>query len=234
MLIRILIKALLLLIGITISSTALAGNLNINGNLWSSIKFNGTLKNPNLLYIFQIHGRFRVKKPIFKQAIFRAGFGYAINKHFSLWLGYDYIPSIDPEDTAINREQRFWQQLKIEINQNRKVSFISRTRLEQRDNLQASGISLRLRQRFTLRFTHTINHEITPTIYDEIFFNLTHPAWASKDSIDQNRLFLGFSFPTSKHTSLEIGYINQIRVRDPNNIMDNILWVSLLVNHDLL
>ena len=212
---------------VSISQTSFANSTEQNFMVWTSYQKNGQFSNQKLKYLLQLDARFINKENAFEQGVARAGLGYALTNAFSLWMGYDFVPSMKDNRNKLNYEQRIWQQILWKMTAQDKFQLASRTRLEQRHNFQRSGIALRLRQRFLLKLTDAIHDAISPVIYDEIMFNLNHPSWVGNKAIDQNRLFLGADFSLSKDYVLRIGYLNQLKFRKPINIVNHSLYLSL-------
>jgi hypothetical protein len=108
--------------------------------------------------------------------------------------------------------------------------FTLRSRLEERTNTVASGANLRLRERFIFIFPNLSRFpQLMPVLYNEIFFNLRKTTWASLNTIQQNRLYLGFNFPIGEKATVDLGYLNQYFPADRGNaaLMNHILFLGL-------
>ncbi len=159
------------------------------------------------------------------QAIFVEGaLGYPLTLNTNIWIGYRW--------TGRNPYNDFFQENRLiqQITSQKKLilyHFGFRTRLEEVSRSNVGQISLRLRQRFAVEIQHSLFSQATlPFFYDEIFFQLNHPDYATKNFVSENRLFLGFNFYRSPNAWWEIGYMNQYQYKTPQqtqNQMNHIL-----------
>lgn len=111
-------------------------------------------------------------------------------------------------------------------------------------SLQAYGRS-RLEERFIERAIHTAwryrqllktsifipkHPKYAAVISDEAFFHLNDFNLQRNQGFDQNRLFLGLGYRTSKNSTIEIGYLNQMikRVNSPDYRGDYLSMALLL------
>lgn len=207
-----------LVYSITIQKPKYWGSLNVNGNLF---------KNQKALYYLNLQGRIDGQESQFEQSIFVGGVGYQWLPHLSLWLGYqrnsyNQIGRSEPQNAV-------WEQAIWKIINNNCINLTSRTRLEQREQVDQSQWVSRLRERITLKLPQKINKDLTPAIYDEIFINLNNPTWVNSRSINENRFFMGVDIPTSKKSYLEVGYLNQYRWLLTSNNINHILSISLYI-----
>jgi len=193
---------------------------------WNNVKFEGRIKDP-WLYLLESDVRIGNGKSFLDRGTIRSALGYELKEHLTLWLGYDFKPIYEDDDGDFNLEQRIWQQVKWDLINKEHFIFTSRTRFEQRTRMDSSGVALRLRQRFIVELIDLFDSKITPIIYEELFFNLNHPEWINDDTLNQQRAFFGFQFPLQKHVNLRLGYINQYLIREPHNIMNHVIYVSL-------
>ena len=184
-----------------------------------------------LRWWLDVQARFSNEADGLGQTLVRPGIGYAINDHTSLWLGYAWIrtsPSSGPDFD----EHRIWQQL-IWSKPLNKVSFLSRTRLEQRFRDDGSGTGWRLRQFMKAAYPLPGNPNVSLVGYDELFFGLNDTDWGARSGFDRNRLFLGVGWRLGKSGhNVEIGYLNQYTdAASGNDLMEHILSLNLFMNY---
>lgn len=216
------------ILAIFISHNCLAKNAEQSGKLWASIETNGEINKSQIEYMSELHGRFGYDAPNFNEGIFRIGLGYPTSQTISVWFGYDFIPMKDLITKEFSIENRIWQQILWEVPLEGFWQFTYRARLEERIDAEASGTAIRLRQKLIVKMNHLEigTDSFIPIIYDEIFFNLNHPDWIADKTVDENRLFVGFGYQIDTRHILEVGYINQLALRNPDNIMNHILSLS--------
>lgn len=201
---------------------------------WPIIRVFGKIKQSKWRYFLKSHLYVGNKSEWFNRVIFRGGMGYAPNSRIILWLGTDVIPSLNAKTKRFLTEQRVWQEAMFLATNTPRFQFLLTSKLEQRFLHGTPGVALRWRQRFTLRFLHLLSENISPVIYDELFFNLNHPVWVSKSVIDKNRVLLGIKISAWKNASLTIGYVNEFRPRKPENMVTHIILMSLNIKHNIL
>lgn len=152
--------------------------------------------------------------------------GYKLTPLVSFWSGFTWI---SPNDGSA-QIYRPWQQIIWELfDKNPLLVFQTRTRLEELKQEGQPEWLWRVRERWRVAFPAMLAHEITPVVYDEIFFNLNQPVWIRTDVVDQNRFFVGVDLPPIKNTFLEIGYINQYIWITPVNHIAHIISASLMI-----
>ena len=184
-----------------------------------------------LRWWLDVQARFSNEAGGFNQGIVRPGIGYAINDRTTLWLGYAWIrtsPSSGPDFD----EHRIWQQL-IWSRPFNAVSFLSRTRLEQRFRDDGSDTGWRLRQFLKVAYALPGNPNVSLVGYDELFFGLNDTDWGARSGFDRNRLFLGVGWRLgNSYHSIEIGYLNQyIDSASGNDLMEHILSLNVFLNY---
>ena len=174
-----------------------------------------------------MQARFGFDSPIFNTGIVPLGLGRQLSQTVSFWLGYDFVPKKDVTTKKSLVEQEVWQQLLWKIPTQSPTLLTSRSRLGERRSTAGSGVSFRLRQKFTIKMNgSTRGGSDVPHISNEIFFNLNHPEWVSSKAVQQNRLFFGFDVQIGKDRVLEIGYLNQLEFREGVNRMNHIISFS--------
>jgi len=184
-----------------------------------------------LRWWLDVQARFSNESDGFGQSLVRPGIGYAINGQTSLWLGYAWIRT-SPSSGSDFDEHRIWQQL-IWSKPLSRVSFLSRTRLEQRFRDDGSDTGWRLRQFFKASYALSGNPNVSLVGYDELFFGLNDTDWGARSGFDRNRLFLGVGWRlgNSGH-SMEIGYLNQFTdAASGKDLMEHILSLNVFLNY---
>lgn len=158
---------------------------------------------------------------------FVGALGYQWLPHLSVWLGYQF--NTTNQITNAPGGYRFFEQLFWQIYKCEHYRLSLRSRLEERKRLGRSEWVIELRERVTLSLPHTIHPKITPVIYDEVFFTFKSSDWLNNQGlIQQNRFFIGLRFPITKHIEFEPGYLNRIRWRTTQSILENIIAINLL------
>lgn len=184
-----------------------------NSKLWTSIVVGGPLaEDQTFQYYVESQARFIINRSDkFDTFASGGGIGYRYSPGLVLWLGNSWTTTNDLIEGP-GHEYRNWQQMSWNAINNKSFDFSIRTRLEQRKDLDESPWAMRLRQKATLSVPLKKYKGYFFVTYDEVFFNLNHPSWVSDQTISQNRAFIGIAIPTSKRTSLEVGYLNQYLV----------------------
>lgn len=189
---------------------------------WSGIDISGDLKDP-WIYDLNTQARYNFTEQRYQTTRSEAGLGYKITPDVSLWIGYNWLV----ENIAKTQQHRIWEQVLWDIVKNDTIEFNSRTRLEQRKDINEAQWSTRFRQRLQLTFPKKICNTLTPIVFDEIFLNFNNPAWVNSHFVDQNRAFIGLGIPLAKKLEIQIGYINQYEFRDIENRMNHIVYTNL-------
>jgi len=173
--------------------------------LWQSVIAEGYI-NQDLRWYAEIQGRWKDDINHFDQALFRPAINYALSDKSTLWLGYSYVDTKTANGHTY--EDRWWQQFQY-VSKHNDVTWLSRTRLEQRNLDYGDSTSNRVRQQ--LRASWPINgaDNFSYLVWDEFFWNMNDTRWAGDSGFNQNRLFTGIMWKYSNKSRLEIGYLNQ-------------------------
>lgn len=197
--------------------------------LWSSAIITGPLSvsDPNFRFYLEPRLRFMGDKYVFEEASIYAGLGYQINP-MSLYLGDAIVTQLNP-DGKYQHENRVFEQLDLAVINTVYYKLLNKTRLEERKNSADIQWAVRLREKLTLRVPFKNQNKYSLVIADEIFLNLNHPKWVSSSFFAENRGFIGIGNQLSQSTTLDIGYMNQLKIQNPNQV-NNILNISLTTN----
>lgn len=149
-------------------------------------------------------------------------FGDKVLPNLSFWFGYT---SVAPG--VVRKENDLWQQILWVMADNKCINFTSRTRVEERRTTSQPEWADTLRQKFIILLPNAINKNIMPLISEEIFINLNHPVWVNRQTINQNRAFIGFRVPLDKHVNFDIGYMNQYVLTNTVNQINHIIFLTL-------
>ncbi|HHL3492540.1 TPA: DUF2490 domain-containing protein [Legionella pneumophila] len=163
------------------------------------------------------------------QQVLRPGLGYELWPNTTIWLGYDRIYTTQPfADPPVN-ENRIWQQL-LWSKEYTRFRLTARSRLEERFIQRAIHTAWRYRQLFKTSIFIPKHPKYAAVITDEVFFHLNDFNLQPNQGFDQNRLFLGLGYRTSKNSTIEIGYLNQMikRVNSPDYRGDYLSMALLL------
>lgn len=135
----------------------------------------------------------------------RAALGIDVLPHWSLWAGYGYTPTYDPE----RDEHRAFQQLLYE-NILGPFPVSVRTRTEERFLQHAPIPAYRLRSQVRATYPLPPLPSLSLVLADEIFVHLNTVRTGPVSGFDQNRLFAGVSQQLMPHVRLELDYLNQV------------------------
>lgn len=179
-------------------------------------------------YYVQTQVNFVDDKYKFQNVSFFVGAGYLFNPTVTVWLlgGNNYSKRSNGHIRHITtlRQQMDWRLMNTPD-----LLFTNTSRLEERKDSTEVGWAVRIRERLTMRipFKNWAGHSLI--VFDEVFFDLNHPAWINSNTfLEENRAFIGIGSVLSKHVNLDVGYVNQYEMRDKNT-MANILYVVLNV-----
>jgi hypothetical protein len=193
---------------------------------WNSSTMVGSLAHSEKMkYYLETQLRFIDDRYIFNQAFLLTGLGYQFTPAVSLFAGPGLVVTKNSEGQQFT-EYRLFQQLNWLLTENKNpTSLISRTRLEQKERTNESGILWQLRQRLWLRIPIPYTNQYYYSMFDEVFFNFNNPGWASSRFFEQNRAFIGFAKQLTKNTLLDIGYLNQQQFGPPHQV-SNVMIIS--------
>lgn len=179
-------------------------------------------------YYFEPQLRLIEDAYVFNQSLLLGGLGYEINQNVSLFAGTGWILTKTSEG-MLNNERRLWQQVSWSVIKKDNLNVMSRTRLEERKRISTRHTALRFRERLWVRIPFKEQGKYFWSCFDEIFFNLNHPAWVSSYVVEQNRAFMGIAVKLSQSTMVDVGYLNQY-LRAFRSQQDNVLLLSVSIN----
>jgi len=211
-----------------------APSLREDFQTWTNITANGSfgLLDPRLTkYRFWLEGqgRFGNDSTTLSQGILRPGLGYSLTDTASVWLGYAFIPTMEPFTQTDFNENRIWQQL-LWTPQTPFGPITSRTRFEQRFT-RAPDVSYRFRQMVRYAYPLDFAPGFMLVGWDEIFLNLNSTGTFTA-GFDQNRVFVGVGYNIDEHVRTELGYMNQYIYRDTTeDFMTHALSANLFLNY---
>lgn len=212
----------LIILFIFISIPAFA--LQQQTRLWAGIDLSGDFFNvENWLYDINSQARYTFTDSQYQTTQSEASLGYKTSDKLSLWLGYSWLI----ENANSTQQHRLWQQIIWNILDNDQFNLMSRSRLEERKDVYEPEWSIRLRQRLQLSFPKLLFHTLTPIIYNELFVNINNPPWVNNQLINQNRVFVGIDIPIWKKVDVQVGYLNQYQIREPENRDNHIIYANL-------
>lgn len=201
-----------------------------HNGFWPMINVQNYLSNDHRwAYLLNSQARFLNETHPLKTVLIQDSIGYSINQNLRIWMGYYY--SGHNFQAKYFTENRLFQELYWKIVSNQKTKVAYRTRLEENQfNIYRQNQVL-LRQLLAKEFLTNYKGMLNPLIYDEMFFRVNKPSYASHDLISQNRLFLGFNLNTTDHSFWRIGYLNQYATSTPvsRTAMNHIFVISYTV-----
>ena len=198
-----------------------------DGRFWFSLSGQGSLPIENWHWNVDLQPRMRDEGQHIDQLHIIPAIFYQIDQKSSIWLGYNRI-NIHPAGKNTYAENIYWQQFNHQFAPIADLTFLSRTRLEERDSDLGSQTGYRLRE--MLRVSYPLNAIVSLVAFDELMINLNQTAWGPERGIDQNRAFLGVSCVASPLTTVEIGYMNQAINTRHIDRENHILLTSLRFN----
>ncbi|OIZ99731.1 hypothetical protein BEV13_05135 [Rickettsiella grylli] len=183
-------------------------------------------ENSPWLYSISSELRFINNDHPWQTLFFEGGVGRQILFNKNIWLGYRWSGH-DPSHQFYS-ENRFFQQFIWPINPKDRISFISRSRLEEIIRENQHPMTFRLRKRISAEIKYDFRRKINPYFYDELFFRLNKTKYTSDSVLSENRLFLGVRIYLAKKKSVKIGYINQYQSETPfsKNQLNHILALT--------
>jgi hypothetical protein len=186
-----------------------------DSRLWQTVIAEGNVAK-NLRWYAELQARWKDDFKNFDQAFFRPALNYAVTDKASLWLGYVYADTKTVKGHTY--EDRWWQQFQYTSKYN-DLTWLSRSRLEQRHLDTGDKTSYRFRQQVRASWPINGKSDLSYLVWDEVFWNTNDSQWAGDSGFNQNRLFAGLMWKYTPSSRLEIGYLNQF-VKSSNSAPD--------------
>ncbi len=173
---------------------------------------------------YEVQPRFGENVSKVNQLLLRTALGYRITKNLSIWQGYAWTPSFEPE---FESENRMYQQL-VYAKEFPAVDLMSRTRLEQRWIQHVSGTAVRFRTLLRGRFPLSDFRIWGIVTQNEIFFNLNSPTNGPGGGFDQNRFFFGLNKRVNEYLSVDGGYQLQAINTNESSVFNTLNHIILM------
>ncbi len=163
----------------------------------------------NKKWVYMQHGQLRMinlPHPV-RTIIVENNVGYTLDPTKHIWFGHYFADNnIKYKE---NIENRLLQQFSWKLHDDQYRRVLSRTRLEEFAFTNRKQNLIELRQLWAHEYIRLLYGHVNPLVYEEVFFHLNNPKYASEHFLSQNRLFLGANIYLSKHSYWRIGYMNQ-------------------------
>lgn len=195
---------------------------------WTVASIFGSFANSKYRYYIEPQLRLIDDRYVFNQSLFLVGLGYQLTPDIMVFTGPGWITTKDPQGVTYH-DFRIWQQMTWTVYHTDLLSLNSRTRLEETTRSNAPQMALQFRQRLWVRIPIKYWNGHTLSMFDEVFFNLNHPKWASPKFFSQNRAFIGIGTQLSKSVMFDVGYLNQY-IMSTRYQQNNVLLLSFTVN----
>ncbi len=212
-----------------------AGGATIHDhNTWVNFSLTGPLLDgqggaSRWRFTFDSPNRFGDNSRQYAQGAWRAGLGYALNSHWSIWAGGSYTRTDTPYSSVPYGEPRGFQQV---LWTDRSGDFILqyRLRLEERFPDTGNDLGLRLRQQFRVSHPLPAFKPLSWVLWEELFLNLNETDYGARRGLDQNRAFVGLGWTWSEIVRSEAGYLHHFN-RRPGRVdgVNHTLAVSLAI-----
>lgn len=197
----------------------------VNNRQWTELSLQGSLFNTQpFRYIIEAQSRFDCRFDKIEEQVFRSLVGYKFNPNLTFSLGYQW----DSRNFITRRKpiNRTLQQLEWTVYKKDRVSITKRSRLEERKLENQLEWNTRFRQQVRIEVAKFFANKYSGILWDEVFINCNRPSWVHTNTMEQNRIFAGIGIPTSKSSSVQIGYLNQYIFRHLGDHMNHILFVG--------
>lgn len=178
--------------------------------VWVNVTAMGSI-DEKLVYFAEVQPRVTDDVSRLSQLLLRGAVGYRITPEITLYQGYAHIEEPSGAGIPGRNEERSFQQLSWSLHKAGRADLSSRTRFEQRWRSDGGGMALRLRE--MLRYEHALSdreRSVGALVWAEGFWGLKSGGWAVRE-FDQLRSFVGAVIPLPGKSTLEAGYMNQLR-----------------------
>lgn len=176
-----------------------------DSRLWQAVIAEGDITK-NVRWYAEVQARWKDDLKNFDQGFLRPALNFALSEKASLWLGYVYADTKTAKGHSY--EDRWWQQFQY-LSKYNDITWLSRSRLEQRHLDSGDKTSYRFRQQVRASWPLNGSDDLSYLVWDEAFWNINDSQWAGASGFNQNRLFAGVMWKYTPSSRLEIGYLNQ-------------------------
>jgi hypothetical protein len=212
----------------TLQTGCWAASTEIESKFWANFQLSGPLSaDKTWHYYLEPQLRFVDDPYKFNQANLYAGVYKTVTASTSLWIGVMRRFEIK-SDGDVFLENRLWEQMVAELYQRDRVKIVSRSRFEQRKNVDSAVIANRFREKLTLQIPIAGESGYFIELADEVFFQLNQPEWVTQRVFSENRATIGLEIPINKIARYEVGYLNQYQYSNPRQV-GNVVFVNLIV-----
>jgi len=173
---------------------------------------------------FEVNPRFGDNISQIEQLWIRPGLGYQATASVSIWQGYAWGTTYQPQ---FRDEHRSYQEIDY-LGRLANVQVFSRTRLEQRFIQDAGGVAIRARELVRADIPFGEERIWGWVIYDEMFINLNTVRRGPEAGFDQNRFFIGVHRKVNARFSVDFGYQNQTINTSGSNLADRMNHILLM------
>lgn len=206
-----------------------AASTEIESKLWANIQLSGPLSaDKTWHYYLEPQLRFVDDPYKFNQANLYAGVYKTVTSSTSLWVGVMRRFEIK-SDGDVFLENRLWEQMVVDLYRRDRLKVVSRSRFEQRKNVDSAVIANRFREKFTLQLPIPNRSGYFIELADEVFLQLNQPEWVTQRVFSENRASIGLEVPINKIARYEVGYLNQYQYSKPRQAC-NVVFVNLIVD----
>lgn len=195
---------------------------------WSNFNLQGSLFDASpWMYVFEIQSRSIINPDKLEEVHVRGGAGWQGTKTIGLWTGFQW--NSHHQVSGASHSNRAWQQLIWRALDKDYMTLTTQSRLEERSQSDQLQWNIRFRQQMAVELSTPLSSKWRPFIWDELFFNITRPAWVSNVTVEQNRAFTGVKFIASPSCFFAAGYLNQYLFRETSNQMNNIFYLGIFI-----
>jgi hypothetical protein len=210
----------LLAAALALGPAAASASTREDGQIWININAIGSAKG-RLMYYAELQPRFFDGGGQIGQVLARGALGWKIAPTVTLFQGYAHIAEPNDALARDRNEERSFQQLLWQLPRTgRGVTFLNRTRFEQRWRSDGKDVGLRLRSLF--RYTHPLGKNpkgLAALVSVEPFVALNDTDWGVRSGLDQVRTNVALEIPLTGRNTMEVGYLNQT-INRPAGVWD--------------
>ena len=178
--------------------------------IWLNATLMGRL-GEKLVYFAEVQPRVTDSASRLSQVLLRPAIGWEFSKNVTVYQGYAHV--VEPMVTGSDRrEDRLFQQVTWNVGKIGSMEVQSRSRFEQRWRSDGAGVALRGRQMVRFEYPLAPGSKRTAVLGSvEGFVGLKSAEWGGVTGFDQVRTFVGVEIPLAGKSTIEAGYLNQLR-----------------------